>query len=102
MKRNAWSQGLSVTADGTGVVALAGSAMRLLADRVGLTEHLSTALSRRGFVPVHDRGRVLVDLAVLVADGGEGGSPTSTCRANNVRSWDRWRPRRRCGGRWTS
>ena len=63
---------MSVTADGTGVVAHAGSvAVRLLADRVGLTGGLSTALSRRSFLPVHDRGRVLVDLAVLLADGGE-------------------------------
>ena len=67
-----WSSGLSVTADGTGVVAHAGSvAVRLLADRVGLTDCLSRALTRRSFRPVHDRGRVLVDLAVLLADGGE-------------------------------
>ena len=59
MKRTSWSQGLSVTADGSGVVPLAGSvAVRLLADRVGLTERLSTALARRGFRPGHDRGRV--------------------------------------------
>ena len=63
---------MSVTADGTGVVAHAGSvAVRLLADRVGLTDCLSRALTRRSFRPVHDRGRVLVDLAVLLADGGE-------------------------------
>ena len=31
---------------------------------------MSRALARRGFVPVHDRGRVLVDAAVLIADGG--------------------------------
>ncbi len=38
MKRTSWSQGLSVTADGDGVVPLAGAvAVRLLADRVGLT-----------------------------------------------------------------
>ena len=67
-----WSAGLSVTADGSGVVAHAGSvAVRLLADRVGLTGGLSTALARRSFRPGHDRGRVLVDLAVLLADGGE-------------------------------
>ena len=81
MKRNAWSQGLSVTADGTGVVALAGSAaVRLLADRVGLTEHLSAALSRRGFVPVHDRGRVLVDVATVLAAGGEAIADIDTVR----------------------
>lgn len=63
---------MSVTADGTGVVAHAGSvAVRLLADRVGLTGHLSTALARRSFTPRHDRGRVLVDVAVMLAAGGE-------------------------------
>jgi len=30
---------------------------------------LSGALARRGFVPVHDRGRVVTDLAVAIADG---------------------------------
>lgn len=72
MKRNAWSAGLSVTGDGVGVVAHAGSvATRLLADRTGLTRHLSAAMARRNFVPGHDRGRVLVDAAVMLADGGE-------------------------------
>ncbi len=67
-----WSSGLSVTVDGSGVVAHAGSvATRLLSDRTGLTGGLSSALTRRSFRPVHDRGRVLVDLAVLLADGGE-------------------------------
>ena len=36
-----------------------------LADRVGLTAELSGALSRRGFVPGHDRGQVLVDVATI-------------------------------------
>jgi hypothetical protein len=27
-------------------------------------------MTRRGFVPVHDRGRVLADTAVMIADGG--------------------------------
>src|SRR3954447_17692330 len=27
-------------------------------------------MRRRGFTPVHDRGRVLADTAVLIADGG--------------------------------
>ncbi len=72
MKHTTWSSGLSVTADGTGVVAHAGSvAVRLLADRTGLTAELSKALTRASFVPVHDRGRVLVDVAVMLADGGE-------------------------------
>ncbi len=81
MKRNAWSQGLSVTADGTGVVALAGSAaVRQLADRVGLTGQLSRALTRRHFVPVHDRGRVLVDMATVLTAGGEAIADIDTVR----------------------
>ena len=72
MKHTTWSSGLSVSADGTGVVAHAGSvAVRLLADRTGLTKELSRATARRSFVPVHDRGQVLVDVAVMLADGGE-------------------------------
>ncbi len=56
---------------GHGVVSHAGSAvLRLLADGTGLTGAISKALRRRGFTPVHDRGRVLVDTAVCIADGG--------------------------------
>jgi hypothetical protein len=43
--------------------------LRALADRTGLTGGLSKALARRGFSPRHDRGRVLADLAVAIADG---------------------------------
>ena len=72
MKHTSWSTGLSFSADGSGVVAQAGNvATRLLADRVGLTDALSGALARFGFTPTHDRGRVLVDVAVLIAGGGE-------------------------------
>lgn len=72
VKRNAWSAGLSVSGGGVGVVAHAGSvATRLLAGQTGLKSQLSAAMSRRGFTPVHDRGRGLVDVAVMLADGGE-------------------------------
>ncbi|MDQ3326331.1 MAG: transposase, partial [Actinomycetota bacterium] len=72
MKRTSWSAGLSVSGGGVGVVAHAGSvALRLLADRTGLTTELSKAMARRSFVPCHDRGRVLTDVAVILADGGE-------------------------------
>ena len=72
MKSTAWSAGLKVSGDGTGVVAHAGSAgLRILADRIGLTGELSTALARRSFVARHDRGQVLTDVAVMLADGGE-------------------------------
>jgi len=66
----AWSKGLDVTGGGRGIVSHAGVVLlRALADRTGLTGGLSGALARRGFVPVHDRGRVLADLAVAIADG---------------------------------
>lgn len=72
MKRTSWSTGLSVSGDGVGVVAHAGSvATRLLADRTGLTAELSKAMARRNFNPCHDRGQVLADVAVMLADGGE-------------------------------
>ena len=72
MQFTAWSKDLRVTADGTGVVSHVGAALlRMLADRAGLTGALSAGLARRGRWPVHDRGRVLVDLAVMIADGGE-------------------------------
>ena len=71
MHDSAWSNDLTVEVGGHGVVSHAGSAvLRLLADRTGLTGALSRALRRRGFPPVHDRGRVLVDAAVCIADGG--------------------------------
>jgi len=81
VKHRGCARGLSVTADGTGVVALAGAgAVRLLADRVGLTDQLSTALARRRFMPVHDRGRVLVDVATVLAAGGEAIADIDTLR----------------------
>jgi hypothetical protein len=67
-----WSKGLSAEVGGHGVVSHVGSVLlRLLADRVGLTGALSGALARRGFTPGRDRGPVLTDLAVMIADGGE-------------------------------
>jgi hypothetical protein len=41
----------------------------MLADRVGLTGGLSRTLARVGFLPVHDRGRVLVDVATALGCG---------------------------------
>ena len=63
---------VEVTADGAGVVSHAGSALLAqVADRLGLTKALSLLLGikqrRRG----HDPGRVLRDLAVMLAHGGE-------------------------------
>lgn len=63
---------LVVSGDGKGVVGHAGSrALCDLAETLGLQAGLSAAMAstkqrRRG----HDRGEVLVDLAVMIADGG--------------------------------
>jgi hypothetical protein len=66
-----WSRGLEVTGGGTGVVSHAGLVLlRGLADRTGLTGGLSKALAGRRPV-VHDRGRVLADLACAIADGAQ-------------------------------
>ena len=60
-----------ITCDGTGVVSHAGTVLLAeLADRIGLTTALSEATDglrerRAG----HDPGRVLVDVAVAIADG---------------------------------
>jgi len=78
---SAWSKDLTVEVAGHGVVSHTGSAvLRLLADNTGLTAGLSRALARRGFTPVHDRGRVLGVLAVCIADGGRVLSDLATLR----------------------
>ena len=64
---------VEVTADGAGLVSHVGSALLgQVADKLGLTHALSHRLAgvkqrRRG----HDPGRVVRDLAVMLADGGE-------------------------------
>ena len=71
MNVTGWLKGLQVAADGTGVVSHAGMALiRALADSTGLTTGLSRALASRRLL-VHDRGRVLADLACAIADGAE-------------------------------
>ncbi|MFI5046824.1 MAG: IS1380 family transposase [Acidimicrobiia bacterium] len=82
MQRNSTRPRLRVTGDAKNVVAHAGSRLLCdLADELGLTEELSVAMAptkrrRRG----HDRGRVLVDLAVMLAGGGETISDLATLR----------------------
>jgi hypothetical protein len=101
VKPTSWSRGLSVTAGGSGVVPLAGAvAVRLLADRVGLTAAVSAALTRPGFVPVHDRGRVWLDVATMLTAGGEAIADIDTLRYQR-QVLGRWPHRRRCGGCWT-
>src|SRR5688500_1775354 len=64
---------VEVTADGAGLVSHAGSALLAgVADRVGLTAALSDELSGlRERDAGHDPGRVVRDLAVMLADGGD-------------------------------
>ncbi len=63
---------VEVTADGEGLVSHAGAVLLVeLADRSGLTGALSDALvSTRERRSAHDPGRVLRDVAVMLADGG--------------------------------
>jgi hypothetical protein len=71
MKRTARRPSVTVTNGGKGVVVHVGARLLCeLADDLSLTEQLSVAMAptkkrRRG----HDRGEVLVDLAVALADG---------------------------------
>ena len=66
-----WSKNLEVTADGAGIVSHAGLALlRQLADKTALTGGLSRALATPRLV-IHDRGRVMADLACAIADGSE-------------------------------
>jgi hypothetical protein len=64
---------VDVAADGEGLVSHVGAGLLAeVADRVGLTRELSRGLAgvreRRGR---HDPGRVIRDLAVMLADGGD-------------------------------
>ena len=69
MHTTGWSRGLEVSGGGQGVVSHAGLALlRHLADKTGLTGGLSDALATARFL-VHDRGRVVSDLACAIADG---------------------------------
>ena len=64
-----WSRGLEVSGGGQGVVSHAGLALlRHLVDKTGMTGGLSRALATSRML-VHDRGRVLADLACAIADG---------------------------------
>lgn len=73
MKHNQRRPRLRVTTGGKGVGSHVGSRLVAdMADVTGMSESLSVAMAptkqrRRG----HDRGDVLVDLAVMLADGGE-------------------------------
>jgi hypothetical protein len=73
VKPTARFQTVEVTAHGEGLVSHAGVALLVeLADQVGLTGALTGALaSTRERRSAHDPGRVLRDVAVMLADGGD-------------------------------
>jgi hypothetical protein len=66
MKDTPWDHGLKVTGGGEGLVGHAGAVLlRELADRVGFTAALGSALARAGKFP-------LVELAMLLRPGNAG------------------------------
>ena len=73
VQRDGRSFKVDVASDGEGLVSHAGSALLAeVADKTGLTRALSSGLAglkqrRSG----HDQGRVIRDLAVMLADGGD-------------------------------
>jgi hypothetical protein len=64
---------VSVEPGGAGVVAHVGlHALGAFADRLGLGHLLSSRITPRGErLPVHDRGKVLTQMALVIAGGGE-------------------------------
>ena len=61
MQDTRWDHALKVTGEGEGLVGLAGAVLlRKLADQVGLTGALGSALARAGKFPLIDRGVALV------------------------------------------
>jgi Transposase DDE domain group 1 len=61
-----------VSGDGDGIVGHAGAVVLAeLSDRLGLTGELGRHANRGLRVGAHDRGQVLRDLAVMLADGGD-------------------------------
>jgi hypothetical protein len=62
VQHTVWSKACGLLCDGSGVASHVGVMLsRKLAGQIGLIAALSRALIRRGFVPMHDRGRVLAD-----------------------------------------
>ncbi len=82
MKRTSSRPKIVVTADGRGVVGHAGARLLVdLADATGLSAAMSDALvSLRQRHSGHDPGRVALDLAVMLADGGEAISDLAVLR----------------------
>lgn len=73
VQRDGRSFTVDVTADGEGLVSHAGSALLAqVAEKTGLAKALSKELAgMRERRSIHDPGRVIRDLAVMLADGGQ-------------------------------
>ena len=72
VKATKWRPALKVTADGKGLATHAGSRLLAeMADRSGLTDALSEALAPMCKRRRHDPGKVIADLAVTIASGGD-------------------------------
>jgi hypothetical protein len=97
VKRTAWSQGLSVTADGRGAAGGRGSGAAARRSG-GLTDETAAAQYRRGFAPIHDRGRVWVSVATVLAAGGAAIADIDTLRQQSGLLTP---PRSMPGGEWT-
>ncbi len=83
MKRNRRLRRVKVTADGEGLVSRAGVALlRELSVDTGLAGGWTNALldTYKTFPAVHEPGRVLADLAVVIADGGDALAHLATLR----------------------
>ncbi len=76
---------VSVESGGHGVAAHVGlHALGALADQLGLGESLSSRIAQRGErAPLHDRGKVLVQLALVLAGGGESCADIEHLRAQH-------------------
>ena len=63
---------VEVTCDGEGLTSRAGTALLAgLCDRVGLTDGLVSGLRAHSRAVAHEPGRVVRDIAVMLADGGD-------------------------------
>ena len=83
MKGNRRSRRVKVSADGTGLVSRAGVALlRELTAETGLAAGWTAALldTYKALPAVHLPGRVLADLAVVIADGGDALAHLATLR----------------------
>jgi hypothetical protein len=86
VKRNRRRGRVKVSANGTGLVSRSGVALlRELTEETGLAAGWSTALldTYKG-PPIHAPGRVLADLAVMIADGGD-----ALCHLATLRDQDK-------------